>query len=129
MGRRSRLDREVAPRYNLSPLPPVQPIHWRVEVVSGGLEFYEADTEIGCVGGLAAVGMGGATPRTSRRVSRSQIRNNPSRGLSTSRSALWTRGNMFAVNANDNLRKANSDSNRFWLLDRPSRDSPYPITR
>ncbi|MBS0190973.1 MAG: hypothetical protein U0573_03635 [Phycisphaerales bacterium] len=80
--------------------------------------------------GLAAVGMGGCyTSDIQKGESLSQIRNNPEPGLVNESQRYVDEGNMFAVNANDNLRKANSDSNRFWLLDRPSRDSPYPITR
>lgn len=79
---------------------------------------------------LVGMGLGGCySANIQKGESLSQIRNNPAPGLQNESQRYPDVSNMYAVNMNDNMRKANSDWNRLWLMDRPSRLSPYPITR
>jgi hypothetical protein len=73
--------------------------------------------------------MGGCyTANIQKGESLSQIQGNPLPGVQNESQRYVDVNNMYAVTNNDNLRKANNDWNRFWLMDRPSRLSPYPIT-
>ncbi|MFO0859699.1 MAG: hypothetical protein U0570_04020 [Phycisphaerales bacterium] len=59
----------------------------------------------------------------------SDIQWNPTPGLSDPALRFDDSASRMATSINDNMRKATDDWGRFWLVDRGSRLSPYPITR
>ncbi|MBN8598984.1 MAG: hypothetical protein J0L78_15030 [Planctomycetes bacterium] len=59
----------------------------------------------------------------------SDIQWNPTPGISDPALRFDDSNSRVAVSVNDNMRKATDDWGRFWLVDRPSRLSPYPVTR
>ncbi len=80
--------------------------------------------------GSSLLFLGGCyTSNVSKGESLSQIRNNPEPGLEGSALRYVDDDNQFYVTANDDWRKASDDWRRLWQVDRPSRLSPYPITR
>lgn len=59
----------------------------------------------------------------------SDIQWNPTPGISDPALRFDDSASRMATSINDNMRKATDDWGRFWLVDRGSRLSPYPITR
>lgn len=78
---------------------------------------------------VALAALAGCRTTAKTGESLSDIQWNPTPGLSDPALRFDDSANRMATSINDNMRKSTDDWGRFWLVDRGSRLSPYPITR